>query len=93
MNFPAKGCGKTDKLSKYIHILNSFTIMDLYFVRFNKLEKLVKLVDLKAISFMRQDDERQLLNYLKATTMEIGLLANFGQKSLVWKRMINTPSV
>ena len=50
------------------------------------------VLELKAVSFLRQDDERQLLNYLKATSMEVGLLANFGQKSLVWKRMINTPS-
>ena len=54
-------------------------------------EKIV--LELKAVSFLRQDDERQLLNYLKATSMEVGLLVNFGQKSLVWKRMINTKSV
>jgi len=48
------------------------------------------IVELKAVSFLRQDDEKQLLNYLKATSMEVGLLINFGQKSLVWKRMINT---
>ena len=51
------------------------------------------IVELKAISFLRQDDEKQLLNYLKATSFEIGLLINFGQSSLTWKRLINTPSV
>ncbi len=50
------------------------------------------IVELKAVSFLRQDDEKQLLNYLKATSMEVGLLVNFGQKSLVWKRIINTKS-
>ena len=51
------------------------------------------IVELKATSFLRQDDAKQLLNYLKATSFEIGLLINFGQHSLVWKRLINTPSV
>ena len=51
------------------------------------------VTELKAVSFLRNDDTRQLLNYLKATSMEVGLLVNFGQKSLVWKRMINTKSV
>jgi len=57
------------------------------FVCFDKI-----IIELKAISFLRQDDERQLLNYLKATSMEVGLLINFGQKSLVWKRLVNTRS-
>ena len=51
------------------------------------------IVELKATSFLRQDDEKQLLNYLKATSFEIDLLINFGQPSLTWKRLINTPSV
>ena len=51
------------------------------------------VTELKAVSFLRQDDTRQLLNYLKATSMEVGLLVNFGEKSLVWKRLINTTSV
>lgn len=51
------------------------------------------IVELKATTFLRQDDEKQLLNYLKATSFEVGLLINFGQRSLVWKRLINTPSV
>ena len=51
------------------------------------------IVELKATTFLRQDDEKQLLNYLKATSFEIGLLINFGQSSLTWKRLINTPSV
>ena len=51
------------------------------------------IVELKATTFLRQDDEKQLLNYLKAISFEIGLLINFGQSSLTWKRLINTPSV
>jgi len=35
--------------------------------------------------------EAQLLNYLKATGMKVGLLINFGsEKDLEWKRMTYT---
>jgi len=31
----------------------------------------------------------QVLNYLKSTGLRLGLLFNFGAKSLEWKRIIN----
>jgi GxxExxY protein len=36
------------------------------------------LVELKAVSELRREHEAQLLNYLKATRYEVGLLMNFG---------------
>jgi GxxExxY protein len=42
-------------------------------------EELV-IAELKALEFLREDDEFQLINYLKATEMEVGLLFNFGKK-------------
>lgn len=36
------------------------------------------IVELKAVRQLVDDHEAQLLNYLKATTMEVGLLLNFG---------------
>jgi GxxExxY protein len=36
------------------------------------------LVELKAVSKLTEDHEAQLLNYLKATPCEVGLLLNFG---------------
>jgi hypothetical protein len=33
-------------------------------------------------------EESQLLNYLKATGIQVGLLMNFGGWSLEWKRMV-----
>jgi GxxExxY protein len=36
------------------------------------------IVELKAVRQLLDDHEVQLLNYLKATTMEVGLLLNFG---------------
>ena len=48
------------------------------------------IIELKASSFIHKDHEAQLLNYLKATDYEVGLLINFGQRSLTWKRLINS---
>ena len=48
------------------------------------------VVELKAISMLGPNEEAQLLNYLKATGMRLGLLINFGaQRRLEWKRMIS----
>ena len=48
------------------------------------------LLEIKAASFLVKDAEAQIINYLKSTELPLGLLVNFGQKSLVWKRFINT---
>lgn len=39
----------------------------------------VVVVELKAVSKLNEDHAAQLLNYLKATDYEVGLLLNFGQ--------------
>ena len=49
--------------------------------------------ELKAISGLTEVEEVQLLNYLKATKMRVGLLLNFGKKSLEVKRRILWKSV
>ena len=46
------------------------------------------IVEIKAISGLTEIEEAQLLNYLKATKMRVGLLLNFGKKSLEVKRRI-----
>ena len=46
------------------------------------------LVELKAISELEDVHIAQLLNYLRAYRLEVGLLLNFGSKSLTFKRMI-----
>jgi GxxExxY protein len=40
----------------------------------------VVILELKAARELLQENEAQLLNYLKATEMEVGLLLNFGPK-------------
>lgn len=38
------------------------------------------IVELKACEALREEHEAQLINYLKATNIEVGLLLNFGKK-------------
>lgn len=38
------------------------------------------IIELKAAKYLSEEHEAQLLNYLKATDMEVGLLLNFGVK-------------
>lgn len=47
------------------------------------------ILELKAVSALREEHELQLVNYLKATDFEVGLLLNFG-KSAEIKRKIFT---
>lgn len=41
----------------------------------------VVIVELKAVRRLLGEHEAQMLNYLKATTIEVGLLLNFGPKA------------
>lgn len=40
----------------------------------------VVMLELKAVRTLTEDHEAQILNYLKATPVEVGLLLNFGEK-------------
>ncbi len=46
------------------------------------------VVEIKAMKQLTDIDEAQLQNYLKASEIRIGLLINFGEKSLKYKRII-----
>ena len=48
------------------------------------------LVELKAINELEDVHITQALNYLRAYRLEVGLLINFGSKSLTFKRLILT---
>jgi len=51
------------------------------------------ILELKAISKLSAIEEAQILNYLKATGFEVGLLLNFGEPRLTYKRFVNSKSV
>jgi len=53
------------------------------FVCFGKI-----IVELKALSGLVSEHDSQVINYLKATGYKLGLLINFGEESLSFKRII-----
>ena len=48
------------------------------------------IIEIKALGALSGIEEVQLINYLKAARLNVGLLINFGAKSLEYKRLIYT---
>lgn len=46
------------------------------------------LVEIKALEQLSGTEESQIINYLKATGFKVGLLINFGSKTLEYKRFV-----
>ena len=46
------------------------------------------IVEIKALSALAGEHDAQVLNYLKATKFKLGLLVNFGEPSLKYKRLV-----
>jgi len=51
------------------------------------------IVELKAVSSVVVEHEVQLVNYLAATGKDIGLLLNFGGRSLEFKKKFRNPKI
>ncbi len=47
------------------------------------------IIELKANEYLYDENETQLLNYLKATDMEIGLLLNFGKEPQLKRKIFS----
>lgn len=45
------------------------------------------IVELKAVDVLVQEHESQLINYLKATNIEVGLLLNFGTRPEIRRKI------
>jgi len=46
------------------------------------------LVELKALSVLKREHEAQVMNYLKASNLSVGLLLNFGTSRMAIKRIV-----
>ncbi|MCI0521023.1 MAG: GxxExxY protein [Chloroflexi bacterium] len=71
-----------------ILLYKGHTLKKRYVADFVVMEKII--VEIKALDSLTTHDEAQLLNYLKATGMEVGLLLNFGAEQLERKRIVHT---
>ncbi len=47
------------------------------------------IVEVKTIKKITVIEEAQLINYLKATKLPLGIIVNFGNPKLEWKRYVN----
>jgi GxxExxY protein len=45
------------------------------------------IIELKSVSTLRPEHQAQVINYLKATSIEVGLLVNFGNPKLEYRRL------
>ncbi|NTW59979.1 MAG: GxxExxY protein [Nitrospirae bacterium] len=46
------------------------------------------VLEMKSVKSLAAEHEAQLLNYLKATGMKVGLLLNFNRSKFEWKRLV-----
>jgi GxxExxY protein len=47
------------------------------------------IIELKAAKVLAPEHQAQLINYLRATGLEVGLLVNFGPTKLEYRRLEN----
>lgn len=73
---------KRIKMSYKGHMLDCPYVAD--FVIDNKI-----ILELKAVEALESSHEAQVLNYLHATHLQLGILINFGEEKLHYKRLIN----
>jgi GxxExxY protein len=81
-NVPAEA-QKEMKISHKGRLLKKTHMAD--FVAYGKM-----IVELKALDKLTSREESQVINYLKSSGLEVGVLINFGAHSLEWKRIVLT---
>ncbi len=79
-------CGLQAASQQAIHVYYKNQIVGNYIADIIVNEQV--LLELKAVSQLAPIPEAQLLNYLKATQIEIGLLVNFTHPKAVIKRLV-----
>jgi GxxExxY protein len=75
---------KVDKQKRVLVYYNEHIVGD-YFADLTVEE--VVICELKTNETLAEENENQLINYLKATTIEVGLLLNFGKKPEIKRKI------
>jgi GxxExxY protein len=71
---------------EYLITYKTIVLPHKYFADFVIWDKV--LLEAKAIEALTDSHVRQVLNYLAASQLRLGLLVNFGQDSLVYRRVV-----
>ena len=79
--------GLNAESQKPIHVRMDGVLVGEYYADIVVDDKII--IELKAKNLLAKIDEVQLVNYLKATKIEVGLLINFGEKIEI-RRKVNT---
>lgn len=83
-----------DKLSlKYLSEFEKDIYYEKHLISKRKLDLFVEnlvLVEMKATNELDNGDSNQIINYLRVFKIEVGLLLNFGSKSLQYKRFVSS---
>ena len=85
LEFTEKGIPYKREIPLKIHYKNN-PLNKCYIADFICYEKII--IELKALTAITPEHHAQLLNYLSATRLKLGLIINFGKKSLEYKRII-----
>lgn len=72
------------QISYKSQLLKSFYRAD--FICYNKI-----LIETKAVDALLPEHEAQVINYLKATGLQLGLIVNFSKPRLEYKRLVRLP--
>ena len=71
---------------EYTVAYKSIVLPHKYFADFVVLDKII--LEAKAVERLTESHIKQVLNYLAAAKLRLGLLVNFGEDSLTWKRVV-----
>jgi GxxExxY protein len=85
-----RGMGHTVKQQQPIQVQFEGSLVGEYFADLLVDDRVI--VELKAAEAFAKEHEAQLLNYLKATNFEVGLLLNFGKKPEFKRRIFSNPN-
>jgi GxxExxY protein len=85
--FELKKCGLNVEKQKPINVIYEGNIVGEYFADLIVENKII--VELKAAEMLIEEHELQLINYLKATNIEVGLLLNFGKKPEIRRKIFS----